>query len=257
MKQINLINFCIAFLISAIFGLTVSAQSNDPAAASGYLEDAQEFWDNTPHLILSPESDNWDLPTEVDNSLLMYFPWRINPANGQPQRQIYIQGGNGACAAVSTVHYTLTYELNRVREAYGLYYENKCPANFTWNFLNGGVFGAGSSFTGNLNILKTNGCPSCIEWGSCDEDNYEENYTLWMHGYDKYFSSYQNRIESHSQIYPMYNPEKHELMKHWLANHNEGAETGGLIVFSNYGACTSTVDLVPPSNYAGDKAVVE
>ena len=134
MKQINLINFCIAFLISTIFGTSVSGQSNNPAAASGYLEDDQEFWDNTPHLILSAESDNWDLPTEVDNSQLMYFVRRIDPETGLPQRQIYIQGGNGACAAVSTVHYTLTYELNRVRELYGLYDENKCPANFSWNF---------------------------------------------------------------------------------------------------------------------------
>ncbi len=251
MKHLNLINFCIAFLLNAIFGLTVSGQSTNPAAASGYLGDDQEFWDNTPHLILPPESDNWDLPTEVDNSLLMYFPRTI--IDDEIWREIYIQNGNGACAGVSTVHYTLTYELNRVRELYGLPLENKYPANFTWNFLNGGVYAAGSSFTGNLNILKTNGCPNGVEWGVWDP----ADYTRWMHGYDKYFSSYQNRIESHSQISPMYNPEKHELMKHWLANHNEGAETGGLIVFSNYGACTSTVDLVPPSNYAGDKAVVE
>ncbi len=58
MKHLNLINFCIAFLLNAIFGLTVSGQSTNPAAASGYLGDDQEFWDNTPHLILPPESDN-------------------------------------------------------------------------------------------------------------------------------------------------------------------------------------------------------
>jgi hypothetical protein len=254
MKSINL-KLLWALVISLIISFTSFGQSTNPAEASGYAGDSQDFWDNTPHLLLSPESEITLLPNEVDNSLLMYFPWTYY--QGELMRHIYIQGGNGACAAVSTVHYTLTYELNRVREAYGLYDENKCPANFTWNFLNGGNFPSGSSFEGNLNILKTNGCPSCLEWENCEEATYEEDYTLWMHGYDKYFSSYHNRIESHEQITPMYNPEKLELMKHWLADHNEGAETGGLIVFATFGACTDEVVLPPESAHAGEIAVVD
>jgi hypothetical protein len=253
MKSINL-KLLWALVISIIISFTSFGQSTNPAEASGYAGDSQDFWDNTPHLLLSPESEITLLPNEVDNSLLMYFPWTYY--QGELMRHIYIQGGNGACAAVSTVHYTLTYELNRVREAYGLYDENKCPANFTWNFLNGGNFPSGSSFEGNLNILKTNGCPSCLEWENCEEATYEEDYTLWMHGYDKYFSSYHNRIESYEQITPMYNPEKNDLMKHWLADHNEGSETGGLIVFATFGACTGT-ETVPDGIHAGEIVVVE
>ena len=256
MKQLNQIYFGITLLMSVIFVSAAYGQSNNPAEASGYLSDSEEFWDNVPHLTLSPESENLLLPNEVDNSLLMYFPWTYYL--GDLKRHLYIQGGNGACAAVSTVHYTLTYELNRVREAYGLYDENKCPANFTWNFLNDGNFNQGSYFEDNLSILTTNGCPSCIEWGNCEEETYEEDHTLWMHGYGKYLTSYHNHIEGYSQISPMYDPEKHELMKHWLANHNEGEEeTGGLIVFSTSNACAETEELVYPSNYIGDEVIVE
>ncbi|MCD4697274.1 MAG: T9SS type A sorting domain-containing protein [Bacteroidales bacterium] len=251
MKHLNLIKLSFAFIISMIIGLSVSGQSTEPAAASGYLGDDQEFWDNIPHLILSPESESTELPTEVDNSVLMYFPRTI--IDDEIWREIYIQDGNGACVGVATVHYTLTYELNRVRELYGLPLENKYPANFTWNFLNFGIYNHGSGFTRNFDILKTNGCPNGVEWGVWNP----ADYTRWMHGYDKYISSYQNRIESLSGILPMYNTEKHTLMKHWLADHNEGAETGGLIVFSTEGACTGDEILPPESAHAGDVVVVE
>ncbi|MEZ5195656.1 MAG: hypothetical protein R2764_04455 [Bacteroidales bacterium] len=77
-----------------------------------------------------------------------------------------------------------------------------------------------------------------------------------MHGYDQYYNSHFNRLESFSYINPMYNPEKLELMKHWLANHNEGSETGGLIVFSTMGASTTTENL-QTSPHLGEEVVVE
>ncbi|MFU8844193.1 MAG: hypothetical protein ACNA7V_10350, partial [Bacteroidales bacterium] len=242
-----------ALIGSLVFSVFSFSQSTNPAEASGYEGDGQEFWDNTPHMILTPESEITILPVEVDNSLLMYFPRRINPQTGEIERQIYIQNGNGACAAVSTVHYTLTYELNRLRELYGLYEENKYPANFTWNFLNYGSYNQGSSFKDNLDILIQNGSPNCVDFGNCDP----ADYTRWMHGYEKYHNSHNNRISGYSQISPIYNPDNLVLMKHWLAHHNEGAETGGLIVFSTEGACTGTVNLPSQSAHAGEIAVVE
>ncbi|MCF8369092.1 MAG: T9SS type A sorting domain-containing protein [Bacteroidales bacterium] len=253
MKQIKLICFSIAFLINVICSLSVSGQSTGPDNETGYIDDDPAFWAGMADLVLSPESGALLLPLEVDNSQLMYFIQRINPQTGEPQRELYIQNGNGACAAVSTVHYNLTYELNRAREVSGLLDENKYPANFTWNFLNGGNYAAGSTFSDNLEILERNGCPNGIEWGVWDP----AEYTMWMHGYDKYFSAYNNRIEGYSKISPMHNPEKLELMKHWLADHNEGAETGGLISFATGGACTSTEFLLSPSNHAGEEVVVD
>ena len=237
--------------MSAIFGFSVSGQSNDPAAASGYIGDSQDFWDNTPVLVLSPESQATTLPTEVNNSDYFYFPYK--DYSGEIKKHIYLQEGNASCAAVSTVFYTFSYEINRARGVPGLFDENKYPPNFTWNFLNDGIYDKGSGFYGNLLIVKENGVPNSVDWGNLDP----ADYLRWMSGYEKYHNSHYNRIEGYSKIHTLYNPDSLMLLKHWIADHNKGSAIGGLAVFAAFGACADEVYLPPESAHAGEEATVE
>jgi hypothetical protein len=46
-----------ALIGSLVFSVFSFSQSTNPAEVSGYEGDGQEFWDNTPHMILTPESE--------------------------------------------------------------------------------------------------------------------------------------------------------------------------------------------------------
>ena len=113
MKSITIFKIAFFLLFNSIFGLSLLAQYDGPAGLSGYLEDSTDFWGNTPQLVLSPESQNFQLPPEVNNSNYFYFPRKDE--NGVIKKFVYEQKGTNSCAAVSTLFYTFAYEINRVR----------------------------------------------------------------------------------------------------------------------------------------------
>ncbi len=154
-----------------------------------------------------------ELPSFLDNSESIHF------------RPVFNQS-HGSCAQSSGVAYTFTYEMNRIRGSVAASDENLYPSHFTYNFLNNGSGENGSIYTDGWGIIKANGCPSIATYGGLDATE-----THWMSGYAKYQSAMQNRIKDFFYINAG-TPEGLETLKHWLNDHLEDAETGGVLNFS-------------------------
>ncbi len=170
-------------------------------------------------LILTPASDSTPLPYMVDNSDLMFL---------RPVFQQY----NSSCAPSSGIGYTYTYEINRLRNLNtGTGYpENRYSPLYTFNYVNGGSYFNGSYYKFGWDIIKECGIP--------DGEDYDEDFgkinNRWMTGYDKYYRAMHNRLNDYWHI-DLNSPESLSILKHWLNDHGNGEELGGLAVF----ACTN------------------
>ncbi|MDA3865434.1 MAG: hypothetical protein PF489_01650, partial [Salinivirgaceae bacterium] len=73
------------------------------------------------------------------------------------------------------------------------------------------------------------------------------SYKRWATGYEKYRNAARNRISDYFQIY-IGQPDGLEVLKHWLAHHNEGSEAGGVATIvtsmNNFSLC----DQLPPQS---------
>lgn len=153
------------------------------------------------------------LPYMVDNSL---HPWFRPP---------YQQGGY-SCGQASLVGYNFTYEINRKRELPGNIPENQYPTHFTWNFDNSANQYGGVSYFHSIEILRETGNPNCAVYGGMSAGGEYR----WMSGYDNYYHAMQNRITTAYQL-KVNTVEGLQHLKHWLHDHLEGSETGGLASF--------------------------
>jgi len=163
-----------------------------------------------PVLTLAESLLKSSLPDSVDNSLLPYFRPIINQVNQE-------------CSQVSGVAYTFTYEINCLREIASDIPENQYPTLFTSNWGNFGT-GAAVSYFDSWDIIKSTGIPNVEEYGGEVSTGGE---TRWMTGYDKYYHAMQNRLWEFCAI-PVDTEEGLMTLKHWIDNHLEGAEFGGL-----------------------------
>jgi len=167
-----------------------------------------------PELELTDTSSQTPLPSLVDNSLQKYM------------RPIFPQQGK-SCAAAAGIGYNFTYEINRLRNI-DVSDENDSlnfyPTHFTYNFLNLGTDN-GSLITDCWNIVIEQGCPTVPVWQGMAGD-----YKKWMSGYDKYDTSFYNKIKSYSKI-TVTDSSKLNILKHWISDHNEGDSIGGLCNF--------------------------
>lgn len=248
----NYINKCILCSLLALCITNLFSQSETQVTSSGYIEEDSATIANIPLLALPSQYDTLELDTGVNNSDFIFFPRKYNE-NDSIIKYIYSQNGNGSCAAVASVFYNLTYELNRVRNKDGISDTNKYPPNFTWNFLNGGSSGTASSFVYNLDIIKSNGCANAVDFGSLDPDDY----TRWMSGYEKYHNSHLNKIEGYSIISSLYDSTNLLSLKHWLDHHHEDSDFGGIAFYSVIdGAWATTQTLSDSSAYSGEYVIV-
>lgn len=159
-------------LIIALFTLQTNAQVENmnpdpdgkPWMAGGVKEPTAEELaeiNAIPKLQLTTKSENTTLPNSVDNSTLDYWPG------------IGYQGPYNNCAQYAGIHYTFTYEINRVRNTTATN-ENTYHHNYTWNFLNNGS-NNGSLTTEGWDIVMENGCPTYPAFGGGDV-----GYKKWM-----------------------------------------------------------------------------
>jgi len=116
-----------------------------------------------------------ELPVRVDNSGTKFFPPIIN------------QHG-WSCNQASSIGYTLTYELNRLRDKDSKVWENQYNQLFPWNFLNRCNPGVGVSYFDTWEIVKAAGCPTDEDFQVYNETNF------WMSGYDNYYRAMKNRV---------------------------------------------------------------
>lgn len=215
--------------------------TNDVKSQYGLILDDPEYLDSLPILILSPVSDGISLPTTVDNSEFIYFP-----------NFIYDQDSTGSCASVASVYYTFTYEINRLRNlpSYIEIPSNLYPPNFPWNFFNTANYSTGSTFGDIWDVLKESGCPNAQMWGNLNPMDYYR----WMSGFDNYKAAALNKLDSVSTIY-VDTPTDLYTLKHWIYDHNEDSDIGGLAVLGAY-FCGEDSILPAASAYAGERVVI-
>jgi len=226
-----LFTFTAALLILPIAGVCQKNYESSPLTDSD-----KEISDRLPVLKLTPESGKMQLPYKVDNSDQPFL------------RPVFNQ--NGACCGQATgVGYNFTYEWCYANNVAADTSINQFPTHFTWNFMNGGSGYYGVSYLHSFEILKALGTPSVYEYGGM----FIDQGVAWISGYDKYYQAMKHRIRSAYQL-DAGNPEGLEVLKHWLNDHNKGAEVGGVASF--YANSPWAYKFLPPQSPDSGKAVI-
>ena len=101
---------------------------------------------------------------------------------------------------------------------------NQMAPHFPWNMLNGGIPKAGASYFDSWEIVKDIGCASAKDFNS------NNSAKKWMTGYSKYYRAMQNKIDEVYAI-DVGSPEGLLSLKHWLYDHGDGRNNGGLANF--------------------------
>ncbi|MBN1983908.1 MAG: hypothetical protein JW795_20415, partial [Chitinivibrionales bacterium] len=161
------------------------------------------------------------LPSSVDNSKKQFF------------RGVFNQGNFGSCAQSSSMGYTFTYEVNRLKNSDATTTNNQLPPLFTYNFLNDGRGANGSMITDGWDIVNTHGCPTIPEFGGT---GISDDSTKWMSGYAKYYGAMSLKVPKVYRIITN-TPEGINSLKQWLYDHGNGAQ--GAIV--NFAAGAGTI----------------
>jgi hypothetical protein len=188
-------------------------------------------------LVLSEASISKDLPDFEDNSEEIWFP------------PVFNQLDDHSCASASEISYSFTYEINRIRNvaAGGSWieanndYENLYYRYYTYNFLNNGSGTTDTYLTHASHLVMQNGCPDLgTYWDPALLG--PDKFKYWMTGHDKYVAGMQQKISEYHEIHFNVNYESLETLKHWIADHGNGEETGGLAVIAirqtGYGQAT-------------------
>lgn len=178
-----------------------------------------------------------DLPSFLNNAELPYF------------RPIFSQGPYASCGQASGVAYNFCYEINRARNQSADMPENQFPTHYHWNFTNGGYGWFGSSYFHSFEILRTNGSPSVADYGGMDYGGGGR----WLSGYEYYYNGMHNKIEGVCKI-DVSTTGGLEILKHWLHNHLDGSETGGVASF--YANSPWNLHLLPPNTPEAGKNVI-
>ena len=117
------------------------------------FSDADRFWVRSlPVMKLPDDYKNKNLPDIVDNSKTLYF------------RDIFSQEG-ASCQQASSIGYTFTFEIDRLRNLNALLYENQYEPSFTYNFQHLGNGHLGVSYYNSFNILMQCGNPNIADYG--------------------------------------------------------------------------------------------
>lgn len=215
-------------------GQSVS-QSSSNTGLVRYLQPGKTFPDYPP---LSIEKINRAvvLPSSVDNSTQPYL------------RPVFSQSGS-VCEQSASVGYNFCYEINRLRDLPADTSLNQYPDHFTYNFMNATYpyYGEGVSYFHTFDILYDAGNPTVAVYGPMDIDDY-----YWMSGYEKYYSAMQNRISNVNSI-DVGTPEGLLVLKHWLHNHLDGSEVGGV---ANFQGRLDFIYLLPPESAEAGKHVI-
>jgi hypothetical protein len=187
-----------------------------------------------PELYLGPDAPV--LPYALNNSTLPFF------------RPAYNQDGL-SCGQAAFVGYAFTYEVNRLRNLPGNVPANQYPTHFAWNWVNGGNGWYGASYFHTAELLRHVGTPNVVTYGGMSAGGGAR----WMSGYDNYYQSMKNRIYDAFTI-DVSTIEGLQILKHFLNDHLDGSEHGGLASF--YANPPSLYNLPPGTPEAGKKVVI-
>lgn len=215
MKKSLLILTVLVLMVSLVRSQN-NAEQYDPKNLPILSEQEMQWLSNLPELTLPEELTGPNaplLPTSVYNSDLPY--WR--PVFAQESYE---------CGQASSVGLGFSYQINRMRNASGELEENQYPPYFSYNWANEGNAWHGVSYFHTFEVLKFVGTPTVEEYGGMTAGGAER----WMNGYDMYYDAMKNRITEAYQI-DCSTEEGILTLKHWIHNHLEGAEDGGVANF--------------------------
>lgn len=205
LKHTRILVFFFWFLGTAagLFGQQagVNAITSDEAALS-----------TLPRLIMSSGYASRPLPAKKDNTRLIFFSG------------IYNQGVWN-CNQAASIWTMYTYEINYLRNLNSSLTENQYSPMAVYNLLNHGSGDLGVSYFDSWNLVKSNGVP-----GNPDFTAYSQNSQVWMTGYDKYYRGMKNRVDEVFAI-AVGNPDGLLTLKHWINDHLDGSQVGGLANF--------------------------
>jgi len=192
---------------------------------------------NLPLLTTPSNFASRDMPYAVDNSTQPYM------------RPVFNQDAY-CCGQAAGIAYNYTYEVDRIRNLNASQSANQYPTHFSWNFMNGGNGWFGVSYLHSFQILKHYGTPNVTDYGGTLSFGGGKR---WMSGYSEYFNGMHNRINEIMQIQAG-NEEGLMTLKHWLHDHLEGSDVGGLASF--YAQYMSADNVLPAGTPEAGKYVL-
>ena len=166
-----------------------------------------------PFLKLPPEYQNKTIPYSVDNSNQIFYPG------------VFLQTGL-SCGQAASVGIGFTYEINRVRNLDGSLIQNKYPTHFSYNWVDAESY-SGGSYYHTFELLRTVGSPNMETYGGSHNAGWSRR---WMTGYEAYYEAMHNRLAAAYAI-DCSTEEGIQSLKHWIKDHLDGSETGGVGYF--------------------------
>ena len=241
MNRNCILTLCAFLFGTFIFTQTVAQKENHQKGFEKLtpLSQKDSLWlVNLPKLTLADSYKNTpppQLPTIVDNSQQIY--WR--PVFAQIQYE---------CGQASGVGLGFTYAMNRARNLPSNVEENQYPTHFCFNWANDGNGYHGVSYFHSFEVIRTLGIPNVETYGGMTATPEH-----WMTGYENYYEAMHNRIWQVYQI-DVSTAEGIETAKHWIHNHLENADVGGVANF--YTQAPSGMPTLPAGTPEEGKYVV-
>jgi hypothetical protein len=194
-------------------GLIVScAGLQGQQALPALIADDSASLTNLKRLTLPAGYSTKPLPSKKDNTRLIYFPGIYNQ---------YVWN----CNQASSIWTMFTYEINYLRGLNSTVPDNQYSPMAVFNHLNYGNPSQGVSYFDSWKLVEMNGIP-----GHPDYPADNQNWLTWMTGYDRYYRGMKNRVDEVFAI-DVGSPEGLLTLKHWLHDHLEGSQVGGLANF--------------------------
>lgn len=194
---------------------------------------------NLPLLKMPERYRGRSIPSSIDNTKLPFWP-------GISDQRNYF-----TCQQYCGVLYVYGYEINRLRNQPGWYWENRFPPHYTWNLLNHGEQYAGVNFFQSFDFIRQQGHITQPDFG------VDTAYgTLgWINGYEKYFRGMHNRLKKVSAI-RVNSEEGILILKNYLYDHLDGSSAGGIACFTTSGQSLYSMGILPPGTPEEGKHVV-
>lgn len=239
-------------LLLVVFSITAPAQNliDSLSSINGVLQPDSIRGDilSVSELNLNSASLATPLPSSVSNDTSRFFP------------PIFLQSGN-SCLHSAEIGYTFTYEMNRLNGvaagSWNNHDPNLYPYLYSFNYVNGGANVLGTPIYSGFRTVLSNGCPMYNDW--CYSNGQNNSILYWMDGYEKYHRGMSNRVVGVKTI-TLYNNNSADIhfnkLKHWLADHGDGSEIGGVAVICIYTDNWVYNSVLPPASAHSGEYVV-
>lgn len=179
-----------------------------------------------------------NLPSSVDLSGSLYFP------------PVYKQT-HWVCNQVAASYYMMTYETNLRKGISSQNPNNIFSVYFPWNFNNGGNGWYGGNYILTFEFLKKQG----VLLMNNSPADINRDSSLWVNGYNLYYSAMQNRIKDYYQLNTATEAGILSL-KSWIYNHSGALFPGGLATFLANIADNGAFYLTHGTPHSGEYAIV-